>query len=82
MCGVGGGGKTLFGEQRRERFKETLLVLFDRQQVIATLLIKNLLYRRHLSMGRIGQHDFTDDVQLGQLRARGWDFIAAFLDFR
>jgi len=43
VCGVGGGGKTLFGEQRRERFKETLLVLFDRQQVIATLLIKNLL---------------------------------------
>ena len=47
MCGVGGGGKTLFGEQRRERFKETLLVLFDRQQVIATLLIKNLFYRFH-----------------------------------
>ena len=82
MCGVGGGGKTLFGAQRRERFKETLLVLFDRQQVIAALLIKNLLYRRHLSMGRIGQHEFTHDIQLGQLLARGWDFIAAFLDFR
>ena len=82
MPGVGGGGKTLFGEQRRERFKETLLVLFDRQQVIATVLIKNLLYRRHRSMGRIGQHEFTHDIQLGQLLARGWDFIAAFLDFR
>ena len=79
---MGGGGKTLFGEQCRERFKETFLVLFDRQQVIATLLIKNLLYRRHLSMGRIGQHEFTHDIQFGQLLARGWDFIAAFLDFR
>src|SRR5450756_1402745 len=64
VCGVGGGGKTLFGEQRRERVKEALLVLFDRQQVIAALLIKNLLYRRHLSMRRIGQHDLTDDIQL------------------
>ena len=81
MCGVGGGGKTLFGAQRRERFKETLLVLFDRQQVIAALLIKNLLYRRYLRMRRIGQHDFIDHVQLGQLLARGGDFIAACLDF-
>ena len=81
MCGVGGGGKTLFGKQRRESFKEARLVLFDRQQVIAALLIKNLLGRRHLRMRGIGQHDFIDDVQLGQLRARGRDFIAAFLDF-
>ena len=57
------------------------MVLFDRQQVIAALRIKNLLYRRHLRMRRIGQHDFIDDVQLGQLLARGGDFIAAFLDF-
>ena len=50
--GVGGRGgrrgKTLFGEPRRESFKETLLVLFDQQQEIATLLIKYLLDRRHL----------------------------------
>ena len=81
MCGVGGGGKTLFGEQRRESFKEALLVLFDRQQVIAALLVKNLLGRLHLRMRRIGQHDFIDHVQLGQLLARGRDFIAACLDF-
>src|ERR1017187_1057352 len=81
VCGVGGGGKTLFGKQRRESFKEARLVLFDRQQVIAALLIKNLLGRRHLRMRGIGQHDFIDDVQLGQLRARGRDFVAAFLDF-
>ena len=82
MGGVGGGGKTLFGEQRGESFKKALLVLLDRQQVIAALLVKNLLYRFHLSMGRIGQHDLIDDVQLGQLRARGRDLIAAFLDHR
>src|ERR1017187_5497086 len=79
--GVGGGGKTLFGEQRRERFKEALLILFDRQQVIAALLVKNLLGRLHLRMRRIRQHDFTHDVQIGQLLACGRDFIAAFLDF-
>jgi hypothetical protein len=47
--GVRGGlrGKTLFGERRRERFKEALLVLLDRQQVIAALIIKNLLGRLH-----------------------------------
>ena len=82
MPGVCGGGKTLFGEQRRERFKETLLVLFDRQQVLPALLIKNLSRRLHLRVRRIGKHDFADDIQLGQLRARGGDFIAAFLDVR
>ena len=80
MCGVGRGGKTLFGEQRLKRFKKALLVLFDRQQVFAALLIKNLLCRLHLGMRRIGEHSFIDDVQLGQLLAPGRDFIAAFLD--
>ena len=56
------------------------MVLFDRQQVLPALLIKNLPGRLHLSMRRIGQHGFIDDVQLGQLRARGRDFVAAFLD--
>jgi hypothetical protein len=43
------------------------------------LLIKNLLYRLHLSMRRIGQHDLIDDIQLSQLFARSRDFIAAGL---
>ena len=81
--GVGRGGKTLFGaEPRGERFKENLLILFDRQQVLAALFVENLLYRLHLGVGRIGQHEFTDHVQLGQQLARGRDFIAAFLDHR
>ena len=56
------------------------MVLFDRQQILPALLIKNLSCGLHLSVRRIGQHDFIDDVQLGQLLGRGWDFIAAFLD--
>jgi hypothetical protein len=80
VWGVGGGGKTLFGEQRFQCFKKALLVLFDRQHVLAALFIKNLPGRLHLSMRRIGQHDFIDDVHFGQLHARGRDFIAAFLD--
>lgn len=77
MRGVGRGGKGLFGEQRRERLAEILLVLFDRQQVLAALVIEDLAGRRHLRMRGIGQHDLPHDVQLGQLRACRRDFIAA-----
>ena len=56
------------------------MVLFDRQQVLPALLIKNLSRRLHLRVRRIGEHDFIDNVQLGQLLARGRDFIAACLD--
>ena len=49
-------------------------------ELLPALRIKNLLRRLHLRMRRIGQHDFIDDVHLGQLLARGRDFIAAFLD--
>ena len=82
MLGVGGGGKTLFGEQRLERFEETFLILFDRQQIIAALFIKDLAHGRHLRVRGIGQHHFADDVQLGQLVARGGDFIAGWRDQR
>ena len=70
----------LFGEPRLQRFEKTLLVLFDRPQVLPALRLKNLLRRLHLRMRRIGQHDFIDEVHLGQLLARGRDFMAAFLD--
>jgi hypothetical protein len=70
----------MFGEHRFKRFEKALLVLFDRQHVLPALFIKDLPGRLHLSVRRIGQHDFTDDVQFGQLLARRWDFIAAFLD--
>jgi hypothetical protein len=51
------------GEQRLHRLEKALLVPFDRQQVLPALFIKNLLRGLHLSMRRIGQHDFIDDVQ-------------------
>ena len=81
MRGVGRGGKTLFGEQRGQRGEEFLLISFDRQQVIAALLVEDLPRVRHLGVGGIGQHDFADQVQLGQLLPARRDFIAAFLDF-
>ena len=77
---VGRGGKTLFGQQRGESFKEGLLIFLNRQQVIGALLIENLLHGLHLRVGGMGQHDLAHHVQLGQLRARGRDLMAAFLD--
>ena len=59
VCAVGGGGKTLWGEQRFEGFKEVFLVLFDRHEVIAALLVEDLARMGHLRMGRIAQHDLA-----------------------
>jgi len=78
--GVGRGGKALLGQQRGEGFKESLLIFLNGQQVIGALLIKNLFSGLHLGVGGIGQHDLIDHVEFGQLRARGRDFMAAFLD--
>jgi len=58
------------------------LILFDRQQILATLFIEDLPPMLHLGMGGIGQHDFIYQVQLGQLLAPRWDFIAACFDQR
>ena len=74
---MGGGGKTLLGEQRFQRFKELLLVLLYGHQVIAALLIEDLACMRHLGMSRIAEHDLAHQVQLGQLLAPGRDFITA-----
>jgi hypothetical protein len=53
------------------------LVLLDRHEVIAALLVEDLARRGYLSVGRITQDDFAHQVQLGQLLAPGGDFIAA-----
>ena len=82
MRAVGRGGKTLFGEQRGKSLIEFLLILFDRQEVIAALLIKNLPCRFDLRVGGVRQDYFTHHVQLGQLLARRRNFIAARLDHR
>ena len=76
MRGVGRGGKTLFGQQRLERGKEAFLILFNGQQVVGPLAIKNLLGRRHLSMRRIGHHDLTDHVQFGHPPRNSTKFFA------
>jgi len=39
VCGVGERGKTLVGEERFQRGKEVLLVLFDRQEVVTSLVV-------------------------------------------
>jgi hypothetical protein len=41
------------------------LILFDRQQILASLFIEDLLRMLHLGVGGIGQHDFIHQVQLG-----------------
>jgi hypothetical protein len=58
------------------------LILFDRQQILATLFIEDLLRMLHLGVGGISQHDFIHQVQLGQLLAPRWDFITALFDQR
>lgn len=58
------------------------MILLYRQQVIAALLIQGLAHRLDLRMGRIGQHDFADHVEFGQLLPCGWDFVAALFDQR
>jgi hypothetical protein len=53
------------------------LVLFDRQEVLASLVIEDLFGLRHLGVGRVGQHDLVHQIQLGQLLAARGDFVAA-----
>jgi hypothetical protein len=74
--GVGRGGKTLVGEERFQRGKEVLLVLFDRQEVVTSLVVENLFGLRHLGVGRIGQHDLVHQIQLRQLLPARGDFVA------
>ena len=80
MRGVGRGGKLPFGEQRFKGVENFLLVLFNRQQVITSLLVEDLLHMLHLGVSGVGQHDFVHQFELGQLLATRRDFVAAFLD--
>ena len=82
MRGVGRGGKTLFGQQRFEGLEERFLVLFDRQHIVAALLVEDLLYRLHLGVCGIGQHGFPYDLHFGQLFARGGNLVAFVGDQR
>lgn len=52
------------------------MVLFDRQEVVAPLVVENLLGLRHLGVGRIGQHDLVHQIQLRQLLPARGDFVA------
>ena len=77
MRGVGRGGKRLVGTERFQRGKEVLLVLFDRQEVLAALVVEDLFGVRHLGVGGVGHDDLVHQVQLGQLLAARGDFVAA-----
>ena len=75
--GVGRGGKTLVGEERFQRGKEVLLVLFNRQEILPSLVVEDLFGLRDLGVGRVGQHDLVHQIQLRQLLAAGGNFVAA-----
>ena len=73
---MGRGGKSLFHKQGFEGFLERRLVALDREQIVAPLLIKNLLGRFGLRVQRIAQHDLAQQILLAQQLAPGRDFVA------
>ena len=72
MRAVAPGGKGLWFKQALESALEGGLVAFNRQEVIAPLLVENLLGALHLGVQGIAQHDLAGQVQaLEQLAGRG-----------
>ena len=63
---MGRGGKILFGKQAFEGFLDGQLVALDREQIVATLLIEDLLRRFNLRVEGIGQHDLAEQILLAQ----------------
>lgn len=63
-------------EQALQSFLEVGLVGLDRQEVMASLLIKDLLGGLHLRVHGIGQHDLAAQLQAPQQLAGGRNLIA------
>lgn len=59
---------------------EGRLVALDREQIVAPLLIEDLLRRFILRVEGVGHHDLADQIQWAQQLAPGRDFVA--LGFR
>ena len=64
------------GEPAFKGFLEGQLVAFDREQVVAALVVENLPRGVRLGVERVGQHEFARQIQLLQQPARGRDFVA------
>ena len=76
---MGGGGKSLFGEQAFEGLLDGPLVAFDREQIVASLLVEDLPGGFILRVERVGQHDLADQIQVAQQPAPRRDFVARSL---
>lgn len=72
---VGGGGKTLFGEQFFEGFVKSRLIAFDGHEVISPTFKEDLLRGLMVGVEGVGQDDFAHQILRLQKQSGGGDLI-------